>query len=92
MLEDNFCKSEEAAKCLEKELVETSSQLHYKENERETLMKELELWKTQVCCLTSEKEQLEVCMMFILIIVTVMELVNNCLHLARIFGFEKSID
>ena len=60
MLEDNLCKSEEAAKHLEKELMEASSQLHYKEDERETLTKELELWKTQVCCLTSEKEQLEV--------------------------------
>lgn len=60
MLEDNLRKSEEAAKHLEKELVEASSQLHCKEDEREILMKELELWKAQVCCLTSEKEHLEV--------------------------------
>lgn len=60
MLEDNLCKSEEATKHLEKDLMEVSSLLHYKENERETLVKELESWKTQVCRLTSEKEQFEV--------------------------------
>ena len=60
MLEDNLCKSEEAAKHLERKLMEASSRLQYEEGETETSTKELELWKIQVCCLTSEKEQLEV--------------------------------
>ena len=60
LLEDNLCKSEETCKQFEKELTEVSSQLHCKEGDRDTLMKELEMWKAQVCCLISEKEQLEV--------------------------------
>lgn len=60
MVENNLCKSEEVAKHLEKELVEASSQLQYKESEREALVKELELWKIQLRAVTSEKDQLEV--------------------------------
>ena len=60
LLEHDLNNSQRRCEQLVTELNELSSQLQCRENERQRMGEELELWKAQVHSLMSEKKELEV--------------------------------
>ena len=61
MLEHNLLNCEKTCEQLEKEVNEVSSQLQFREKEKETQLDEIEAWRSQALSFSSEKKELEVC-------------------------------